>query len=101
MGQDASSIERPYRTVDVERRGYGRRYTGLPVDTLSREGFAIDFTGAYMRPEWIDIQPGDIVRWREGERRIQARVTAVHRDDRTLTVRVEGAAPLPPDAFFP
>lgn len=94
-------MERPYRTVDVERRGYGRRYTGIPVDTLNREGFSIDFTDAYMRPEWIDIQPGDIVRWREGERLIQAQVAEVRREGNTLHIQVTDAQPLPPDAFFP
>ena len=94
-------MERPYRTVDVERRGYGRRYTGLPVDTLSREGFSIDFTGAYMRPDWIDIQPGDVVRWREGDRQLQAQVAEVRRAEATLDVRVTGTTLLPPDAFFP
>jgi hypothetical protein len=87
--------------VDVERRGYGRRYTWLPVDELSREEFAIDFTDAYIRPEMIDIQPGDIVRWREGERQIQAKVATVTREALMLRVRLEGAAPLPPDAFYP
>ena len=38
-------MDRPYLTVDIERRGYGRRYTGFPVDSLSREGFSIDFNG--------------------------------------------------------
>ncbi|MBK9941933.1 MAG: hypothetical protein IPP13_09985 [Kouleothrix sp.] len=94
-------MERPYLTVDVERRGYGRRYTELPVDSLSREGFAIDFAGAYMRPEWIDIRQGDIVRWRDGERRVQARVAEVRREGAWLHVRVEGVFPLPPEAFFP
>jgi hypothetical protein len=94
-------MDRPFLTVDVERRGYGRRYTGLPVDVLSRQGFSIDFNGAYMRPELIDIQPGDLVRWREGERRVQATVAAVRREDSALHVTVEGLTPLPPDAFFP
>jgi hypothetical protein len=94
-------MDRPYLTVDVERRGYGRRYTGLPVDTLSREGFSIDFTGAYMRPDLIDIHVGDVVRWREGERLVQAVVAQVRHEDATLHVGVEGVFPLPPDAFFP
>lgn len=94
-------MDRPYLTVDVERRGYGRRYTELPVDALSRQGFSIDFTGAYMRPERIDIRPGDIVRWRDGERRVQATVAEVQRDDAWLHVLVEGVTPLPPEAFFP
>ncbi|HNP71334.1 MAG TPA: hypothetical protein PLO33_07490 [Kouleothrix sp.] len=94
-------MDRPYLTVDVERRGYGRRYTELPVDVLTREGFSIDFTGAYMRPERIDIRPGDVVRWRDGERRVQANVAEVRREPGWLHVIVEGAFPLPPDAFFP
>jgi hypothetical protein len=94
-------MERPYLTVDVERRGYGRRYTGLPVDSLDREGFSIDFTGAYMRPEWIDIQVGDTVRWRVGERTLQAQVAEVHREEEHLRVQVVGTTPLPPEAFFP
>jgi hypothetical protein len=87
--------------VDIERRGYGRRYTELPVDELSRQGFSINFAGAYMRPEMIDILPGDIARWRDGERRVQATVAEVRREDKTLYVRVEGLVLLPPEAFFP
>jgi hypothetical protein len=94
-------MEQPYLTVDIERRGYGRRYTGLPVDSLSRQGFSIDFTGAYMRPEMIDIRPGDTVRWRDGERLVQATVAEVRREELLLHVSVEGATPLPPEAFFP
>ncbi|HEX9372250.1 MAG TPA: hypothetical protein VF897_14640 [Roseiflexaceae bacterium] len=94
-------MDRPYLTVDVERRGYGRRYTELPVDVLSRQGFSIDFSGAYMRPDLIDIRPGDIVRWRDGERRVQAIVAEISREASALHVRVEGVTPLPPDAFFP
>ena len=94
-------MDRPYLTVDIERRGYGRRYTGFPVDSLSREGFSIDFNGALMRPEMVDIRPGDTVRWREGERLIQAIAAEVRRDDLWLHVRVEDVTPLPPEAFFP
>jgi hypothetical protein len=94
-------MDRPYLTVDIERRGYGRRYTGFPVDSLSREGFSIDFNGAIMRPEMVDIRPGDTVRWREGERLIQAVAAEVRRDDLWMYVRVEGVTPLPPEAFFP
>lgn len=94
-------MDQPYLTVDIERRGYGRRYTGLPVDRLSREGFSIDFTGAYMRPEMIDIRTGDIVRWRDGERLVQATVAEVRREELLLHVGVTGATPLPPEAFFP
>jgi hypothetical protein len=94
-------MDQPYLTVDIERRGYGRRYTELPVDVLSRQGFSIDFTGTYVRPEMIDIRPGDIVRWRDGERRVQATVAEVHRDDSAMHVSVSDLTPLPPDAFFP
>ena len=94
-------MDRPYLTVDVERSGYGRRYTGLPVDTLTRQGFSIDFTGAYMRPELVDVRPGDVVRWRDGERLVQATVAEVRRESLALHVSVEGLTPLPPDAFFP
>ena len=94
-------MDRPYLTVDIERRGYGRRYTGFPVDSLSREGFSIDFNGALMRPEMVDIRAGDTVRWREGERLIQAIAAEVRRDDLWLHVSVEGVMPLPPEAFFP
>ena len=94
-------MDQPYLTVDIERRGYGRRYTELPVDELSRQGFSISFAGAYVRPEMIDIRPGDIARWRDGERRVQATVAEVRREDAALYVRVEGLVPLPPDAFFP
>jgi hypothetical protein len=94
-------MQQSYRTVDIERRGYGRRYTWLPVDSLSREGFSIDFTDAYIRPDQIDIRPGDIVRWREGERQLQAQVAEVQREPRALYVRLDGATPLPPEAFYP
>ena len=94
-------MDQPYLTVDIARRGYGRRYTGFPVDSLSREGFSIDFNGALMRPEMVDIRPGDTVRWREGERLIQAIAAEVRRDDQWLHVRVESVTPLPPEAFFP
>jgi hypothetical protein len=94
-------MQQSYRTVDIERRGYGRRYSMLPVDLLQHEGFSIDFTGAYMRPEMIDIRPGDIVRWREGERQLQAQVAEVRREADALHVRVEDIVPLPPEAFYP
>jgi hypothetical protein len=94
-------MDQPYLTVDIERRGYGRRYTGFPVDSLSRQGFSIDFTGARMRPEMVDIRAGDTVRWRDGERLVQATVAEVRREALFLHVIVEGATPLPPEAFFP
>jgi len=96
-----SHNERPFITVDIERRGYGRRYTSLPVDDLRRDGFAIDFTGAYIRPEHIDIRPGDVVRWRENGRLVQAEVTSVQLEGLVMQVQVTGAHLLPPDAFYP
>lgn len=90
-----------HRAVDVERRGYGRRYTWLMVDTLTREELIIDCHDGYIRPEMIDIQPGDIVRWREGERLVQALVAGVQRDAGSVRVQLTGARPLPNDAFYP
>jgi hypothetical protein len=96
-----SGSDRQFLTVDIERRGYGRRYTSLPVDELGRDGFAIDFTGAYTRPEQIDIRPGDVARWHEGGRLVQGQVAAVQLEGHMLRVAVEGVRPLPPDAFYP
>ena len=84
-----------YVTVDIERRGYGRRYTWLPVDARSRDAFMIDCNGAYVRPEMYDIQTGDIVRWREGERIIEGTVGTVYYDNQQVHVGIEGAHPLP------
>jgi hypothetical protein len=95
-----AQAEQQLLTVDIERRGYGRRYTGLPVDERTRTGFRIDFAGAYTRPAQIDIRVGDIVRWRDGERYIQAAVAEVSRTDETLHVAVRDAAPLPPEGFY-
>lgn len=94
-------IEQAFLTVDVERRGYGRRYTGLPVDHLSREGFSIDFTDAYTRPEMIDIQIDDIIRWREGERTLQGSAVEIRREGELLHVRLDHVILLPPDVFYP
>ncbi len=96
MSQDQS-----YRTVDIERRGYGRRYTWLPVDELSHSEFMIDLTNTYTRPEMLDIQPNDIVRWREGERYIQGRIASVERADGRLLAQIEDAQLLPPESFYP
>ena len=93
--------DRPFITVDIERRGYGRRYTSLPVDELRRDGFAIDFRDALIRPEHIDIRPGDTARWRDGARLVQAQVVDVTLEGHMLQVRLDGAFPLPPEAFFP
>lgn len=90
-----------YRTVDIERRGFGRRYTWLPVDELSREGFRINCAGAYVQPQMYDIRVGDIVRWREGERQIEGVIAEVERDGEILSARVDGIRPLPPEEFHP
>ena len=96
-----SRTERRLLTVDVDRRGYGRRYTSLPVDEIRRDGFSIRFEGAYIRPEHIDVRLDDIVRWREGGRLFQGRVIAVRREAQALHVTLTDVVPLPPDAFFP
>lgn len=93
--------EQVYRTVDVERRGYGRRYTWLPVDILTKEHFSINCAGSYVRPQMYDIRPGDIIRWREGGQLIQALVAAVQHDGDTLDVQLDDATPLPADTFYP
>ena len=95
------SNENIYRTIDLERRGYGKRYTWLPVDQLTREGFVIDCQDAYVQPHMYDIRPGDIARWREGERLIEAIVSHVHVEGSAVHAQVEGARPLPPEAFHP
>jgi hypothetical protein len=89
--------ERTYQTVDIERRGYGRRYTWLPVDSLTREGFWINLEGSLMRPAMYDIQVGDIVRWREGERYVEAHIIDVQRGETDVSVRFNSVHPLPPE----
>lgn len=93
--------EQVYYTVDIDRRGYGRRYTALPVDALSRTEFVIDFTGAYMRPEMIDIRVEDVVRWREGERRLEGRVISVEREQQRLQASISDVRPVPVEEFYP
>ncbi|MEM8534164.1 MAG: hypothetical protein AAGF95_25175 [Chloroflexota bacterium] len=97
----AQATQTSFRTVDIERQGYGRRYTGLFVDEVSREGFSIDFTNMYTRPNMIDIQPHDTVRWRDGERLVEGTIVAVQREDNRLYATVENIVLLPLDAFFP
>lgn len=87
-------------TVSVFRRHYGRRYTDLPVDQIDASGLRIDCAETYMRPEQYDLRPGDIVRWREGERYIEAEISAVSREGGAVRAQLAGARPLPPD-FFP
>lgn len=87
-------------TVSVFRRHYGRRYTDLPVEQIDSTGLRIDCAGAHMRPELYDLLPGDIVRWRQGERYAEAVVGAVRRDATSLEADLTGAHLLPPE-FFP
>jgi hypothetical protein len=95
------SAEQVYRTIDIERRGYGRRYTWIPVDSLSRSEFVIDLTGSYTRPHMLDIRKDDIVRWREGERLIEGRIAEIHHEGECIRATIEGAHLLPPEAFHP
>lgn len=87
-------------TVSVFRRHYGRRYTDLPVVHVDREAFVISCEDTYMRPNHYDLQPGDLVRWREGEQYLEATISAV-----TITapgLHVALSAPyLLPTEFFP
>jgi hypothetical protein len=61
----------------------------------------IDFTGAYTRPEMIDVRVDDIVRWREGEQFVQARVAEVRREALMLHVQMIDPIPLSPDSVLP
>ena len=94
-------MDRSLLTIDVDRRGYGWRYRSLPVDTISRTELLIDFAGGTLRPEQIDLRPGDTVRWLDGTRRIQARIADVARDGATLRATLEDAELLPAELFLP
>jgi hypothetical protein len=87
-------------TITIERRGYGRRYSELPVDLINLDGFEIDCAGAYARPTHYDLRAGDIVRWRDGERVIEANITTVERSADRVRVALTGAHPLPPEFFY-
>lgn len=87
-------------TVSVFRRHYGRRYTDLPVEHVDSTSLRIDCAGTYMRPEHYDLIPGDIVRWRQGERYAEAVIGAVRREEAAVDADLTGAYLLPPD-FFP
>jgi len=90
----------PYRTVTIDRRGYGRRYTWLPVDQLSRQGFSIDFAGSYLRPDMLDLRLEDIVRWREGERLLEGRIREIQREPQAIHAVLDDVHVLPADAFY-
>ncbi|NJM08291.1 hypothetical protein HC891_22085 [Candidatus Gracilibacteria bacterium] len=87
-------------TVDVVRRGYGRRYSSLPVDTVDNDGLVIDFVSSVLRPEHYDLRVGDTVRWLQDGRYVQALVAHVHRNGTRLTAAFSNAELLPAD-FFP
>ncbi len=87
-------------TVSVYRRNYGYRYTDLPVDRLETSGLMIDCSGSHTRPEHYDLRPGDIVRWRAGDRCIEAVINSVTRDSSSVRADLSGAHLLPPDFFL-
>jgi hypothetical protein len=87
-------------TITIERRDYGRRYSELPVDQIDRDSFEIDCVGAYARPTHYDLRAGDIVRWRDGERVIEANIASVERSADRVRVVLAGAHPLPPEYFY-
>ncbi|NTW00009.1 MAG: hypothetical protein HGA19_01745 [Oscillochloris sp.] len=87
-------------TITIERRDYGRRYSELPVDVIDRDGFEIDCTGTYTRPTHYDLRSGDIVRWRQGERVIEAIISVVERSDNYLRATLTNAQLLPTDFFY-
>jgi hypothetical protein len=87
-------------TITIERRGYGRRYSELPVDQIDRDSFLIDCAGAYTRPAQYDLRPGDIVRWREGERILQATIAHISIAADQLRVALRDTNLLPPDFFY-
>ncbi|NTW97097.1 MAG: hypothetical protein HGB28_00915 [Oscillochloris sp.] len=87
-------------TITIERRGYGRRYSELPVDQIDRERFEIDCAGAYARPAHYDLRVSDIVRWREGDVVIEASIAAVERSADRVRVTLADAHPLPSDFFY-
>jgi hypothetical protein len=86
-------------TVDVFRRGHGRRYSLLPVDQLDREGFVIDCGVGGLRPEHFDLRQGDIVRFAQGERYVEATIASVSRDSQHLRAVLVDALLLPPEYF--
>lgn len=96
-----SQTEQRLLTVDVDRRGYGRRYTSLPVDELRGDGFSIQFAGSYIRPEHLDLRQGDIVRWRDSGTLMQGVIAGIRRAELVLHIDVGDVAPLPPEAFYP
>jgi hypothetical protein len=93
-------MEKGLKTVDVLRRNYGRRYTGLPVDNLERDSFSIDCSESCLRPDMFDLQIGDTVRWVYNGRYLEGQIAQIERNGVVLTVRLTDVALLPSD-FFP
>jgi len=87
------------RTISVIRRGYGRRYTDLPIDELSQQRVMIDCTGGYLKPTMIDLQPDDLVYWREQGRYVTARIERVQRDERRLIAWLRDVKVMSEDFF--
>lgn len=94
-------MELSFNSIDVERRGHGRRYSCLPVDSIDRSGFTIDCTNSYLRPDMFDLQPGDIVRWLDKGRRLQGWIRSVERNGALVQVVLRDVTLLPPDFFAP
>jgi hypothetical protein len=87
-------------TIDVVRRGYGRRYSGLPVDAIDNDGLMIDFSNSPLRPEHYDLRVGDMIRWPQDGRYVQAIVAGINRNGVRLSVSFREVSLLPAD-FFP
>ncbi len=94
-------MELSFNSIDVERRGYGRRYSCLPVDAIDHEGFTIDCSESYMRPELFDLQPGDTVRWAVNGQRLQGHIDRIERNGVVLRAVLRDVDLLPPDFFAP
>jgi hypothetical protein len=94
------SADRRLITVNIDRRWYGRRYTWLPVDSLSHEGFEINCEESYMKPAQYDLQPGDIVRWQEEGRTLETEIVSVERTAVQVKVGFGEVELLPVDFFI-
>lgn len=88
------------RTISVIRRGYGRRYTDLPVDELSHQRIVIDCSSGYLRPALIDLRQDDMVYWREQERYVSGQISQVRREDQRVIALLKDVQLMPED-FFP
>lgn len=89
--------EQSLKTIDVVRRDYGRRYTGLPVDTIDRQSFTIDCNQTYMRPAMFDLRPGDTVRWVKNGRYLEGTIASVERTETLIRAVLDQVKVLPAD----